>query len=146
MAKVLVFNLYFQSRVLSKYVVYSNLIALIVVSVIKVYLIINNFLLEAFIYASIVEGAVASLLYILFYLKNFNTLEVFKIDFKYAKNILKDTWPIMISAFLISVYMQIDIIMIKNMLGNSEAGNYAAATKISTLYQLLYHHLFIQLY
>lgn len=132
-----VFDLYFQSKVLSKYVVYSNLTALIVVSIIKVYLIINNFPLEAFIYASLVEVAVASFLYILFYLKNSEVLGVFKVDFKYAKNILKNTWPIMISAFLISVYMQIDIVMIKNMLGDSEAGNYAAATKISALFYFI---------
>ncbi len=132
-----VFDIYFQSKVLSKYVVYSNLIALVLVAILRIYFILSSASLTAFIYASVIEIAIASFLYIFFYLKNSDGFTNFYIDLSYGKDILKNTWPLMLSAFLASIYMQIDIIMIKNMLGDSEAGNYAAATRISTLFYFI---------
>ena len=132
-----VFDLYFQSKVLSKYVVYSNLIALVFISFLRVYFILSKATVEYFAYALMIELAISSLFFVFFYTKNSDGFSNFSVDISYAKNILQNVWPIMISAFLISIYMQIDIVMIKNMLGDFEAGNYAAATKISALFYFI---------
>lgn len=132
-----VFDLYFQSMVKSKYIVISNLIALVTVAIIKVVLILINAELIYFIYAVILEVCIASMFYVYFYIKNIGGFNGWFIDLRYVKVILLKSWPIMISAFLISVYMQIDVIMIKNMLGNNEAGLYAAAIKITTLFYVI---------
>ena len=132
-----VFDLYFQSKVLSKYIVWSNLLALFLVSLVRVYFILSDATIEAFIYSLILEIALASIFFIYFYVKYSSDFKGFHIDIFYAKDILSNTWPAIISAFLVLVYLQIDIVMIKNILGDSEAGNYAAAAKISALFYFI---------
>ncbi|MEM5815949.1 MAG: flippase, partial [Candidatus Aenigmatarchaeota archaeon] len=48
-----------------------------------------------------------------------------------AISLLKDSWPLSLSGLVIMVYMRIDHIMIKEMLGAEAVGQYAAAVRIS---------------
>ena len=56
-------------------------------------------------------------------------------NWSYKKNIaidlLKDSWPLILSGLVIVIYMKIDQVMIKNMLSDTEVGYYAAAVRIS---------------
>ena len=132
-----VFDLYFQSLVLSKYTVIANAIALFSIAGVKVILILLKAPLIAFVYGALAESAIAAFIYLYFYMRLSRSGGKWKVDLTYAKELLARSWPIMISAFLISIYMQIDMIMIKNILGDSAAGYYAAATKISSLFYFI---------
>ena len=44
---------------------------------------------------------------------------------------LKNSWPLILSGIAITLYMRIDQIMIKEMLGEREVGLYSAAVKLS---------------
>jgi O-antigen/teichoic acid export membrane protein len=48
-----------------------------------------------------------------------------------AKRLLKDSWPLILSGMVISIYMKIDQVMIKEMLGAEQVGFYAAAVRLS---------------
>jgi len=45
--------------------------------------------------------------------------------------LLRDSWPLILSGMVISIYMKIDQVMIKEMLGAQQVGHYAAAVKLS---------------
>jgi len=54
-----------------------------------------------------------------------------------AISLLKDSWPLIFSAIVISIYMKIDQVMIKEMLDNQAVGQYAAAVRISELWYFI---------
>jgi len=64
-------------------------------------------------------------------------LKRWKFDFKVAKSLLKDSWPLVFSGIVIMIYMRIDQVMIKNMLGNWAVGQYAAAVRLSEVWYFI---------
>jgi len=62
-----------------------------------------------------------------------NKLKIIKWKFRKetAMNLLKDSWPLILSGLVIAIYAKIDQVMIKNMLDNKELGYYATAVRLS---------------
>ncbi len=54
-----------------------------------------------------------------------------KVDWKYAREMIKQSLPLVFSGFVITVYMRLDQIMIGEMLNDSEVGKFAAALRFS---------------
>jgi O-antigen/teichoic acid export membrane protein len=132
-----VIDFYFQSKVLSKYVVYSNVFSLLLSSVIKVILILNEAPLIAFAYVILFDSLVLTSGFIYFYLQNKLSIFSWSFDKNWAKSLLKDSWPLILSGLVISMYMKIDQVMIKNMLGNADVGQYSAAVRLSEIWYFI---------
>jgi O-antigen/teichoic acid export membrane protein len=128
-----VIDFYFQSKVLSKYVVYANIITLLISSIIKITLIINEAPLIAFAWVVSFDSFVLAVGFIYFYIKNNLKLSINYLTFDKltAVNLLRDSWPLILSGIVISIYMKIDQVMIQNMLNSEAVGQYAAAVKLS---------------
>ncbi len=67
-----------------------------------------------------------------FYFKN----STFKIQYlKFSKltavNLLRDSWPLILSGIVVSIYIKIDQVMIKEMMSTESVGQYAAAVRLS---------------
>jgi len=127
-----VIDFYFQSKVMSKYVVYANIISLFISSIVKVVLILNEAPLIAFAYVVLFDSFVLACGFIYFFLKN----STFKIQYlKFSKStafdLLRDSWPLILSGIVVSIYMKIDQVMIKEMLDSEAVGQYAAAVRLS---------------
>ena len=129
-----VVDMYFQSKVLSKYVVFSNIISLFIGSIIKITLILINAPLVAFAWAILFDSIVLALGFIYFFLK-YSTLEIKKIKFSkvVAIILLKDSWPMAITILVIMSYSNLNQILIANFLGNEQLGYYSVAYRICTL-------------
>jgi O-antigen/teichoic acid export membrane protein len=127
-----VVDFYFQAKVLSKFVVFANVIMHFIGSIVKIALILNEAELIYFAYAVLFESIILALGFIYFYSKQKElSFASWKFDKNTAKSLLKDSWPLILSAIAISIYMRIDQVMIKEMLGNEAVGQYAAAVRIS---------------
>ena len=126
-----VIDLFFQSKVLSKYVVFANSVALTVSSLLRILLIFINAPLIYFAYVVVLDSVIMAAGYIYFYIKKGNRLKNWKFDYSTAKLLLKYSWPLMLSSVVATVYMKIDQIMIKEMLNNYAVGQYAAAVRLS---------------
>ena len=126
-----VVDFYFQSKVLSRYVAFTNTFTLLISSAVKVWLILNGASLSAFAWVVLFDSVILSLGYIYFYLKIGNRIKQWSFDKALAQSLLKDSWPLILSGIVISIYMKIDQVMIKEMLGAVAVGQYAAAVKIS---------------
>jgi len=133
-----VVDMYFQSKVLSKYVVFSNITSLFISSIIKIILILINAPLVAFAWAILFDSVVLAMGFIYFFLK-YSTCEIKKIKFNktIAISLLKDSWPLILSGVVISIYMKIDQVMIQEILGNEAVGQYAAATRLSEIWYFI---------
>ena len=128
-----VVDMYFQSIVLSKYVAYANIISLLISSIVKIFLILNEAQLIAFAWVVLFDSIVLASGFIYFYIKNNSTFKIEHLKFSksIAVNLLQDCWPLVLSGIAIMVYMKIDLVMIKEMMNSEAVGQYAAAIRLS---------------
>jgi len=126
-----VIEYFFQSEVQSKLVVYANVISLIITSGLKIWLIIIEAELVFFAVAFTLDAVVVAAGMVYFYRIAGHTPLDWKFDLGTARDLLRQSWPLVLASVVITVYMKIDQIMIKDMLGPAENGYYAAAVRIS---------------
>ncbi len=126
-----VVDFYFQAKVQVKYSAVVQFIALIISSIIKIILIIVKAPLLYFAIILSLESLFIGIGFLFAYkgrgLKLFN----WKFSKTVAINLLKDSWPLILSGLVIAVYVKIDQVIIKNMLSDKDVGYYAAAVRIS---------------
>jgi O-antigen/teichoic acid export membrane protein len=127
-----IIDFYCQATVQSKYIAWANAATLVISSVIKVALLLNEAPLIAFASMVVFDSIVLTSGLIYFCFKQ---LKLKLIDLKFSRTIavelLRDSWPLILSGLVISVYMKIDQVMIKEMLDVEAVGQYAAAVRIS---------------
>ena len=126
-----VVDMYFQSKVLSKYIVYGNVISLFISTLIKITLLLNEAPLIAFAWVVLFDSFVLAIGFLYFYSYNHLSFRSWKFEESVAISLLKDSWPLILSGIVVSIYMKIDQIMIKEMLDSESVGQYAAAVRLS---------------
>jgi O-antigen/teichoic acid export membrane protein len=128
-----VIDFYFQSKVLSRYVVFANIITLFLSSIAKIVLILYNAPLIAFAWVILFDSFILACGFVYFYFKNdlAYRLKVFKFNKASAVTLLRDSWPLILSGVVIAIYMKIDQVMIKEMMNAEAVGQYAAAVRLS---------------
>lgn len=127
----------FQSKVLSKYVVKASLISLLVSSTLKIAVILTNSPLIFLGIVLFIESAVLAIGLIYYYLTQGYRINQWKFDPRMARSLLSDSWPLILSGMVITLYMKIDQIMIKEMLNNDSVGQYAAAVRLSEIWYFI---------
>jgi len=128
---VAVIDYWFQSKVISKYTVISRNVSMTLTAVIKVLMIIFAFPLIYFALISILEGFLIVLFLVHFYNKNKQNILAWRFDLSFAKIILFESWPLLLSAIATSIYMRISQVMIGQMLSMTDVGIYSIAVKLS---------------
>jgi len=133
-----VFIFYFQSQVLLKFPALSNIFTLIISTIIKLYLIMNDADLIYFALMFVLDGFFLSIFLIYFFTKR-SVIPLSKLNFNksLALNLIRDGWPLIFTGLLISIYMKIDQIMITQILGSSENGIYSAAVFLSESFNFI---------
>lgn len=132
-----VVDFYFQSKVLSKFVSICKLTQLLISSLIKLYLIFIQADLFWFVLISLVDQF--TLAVSLFFAYRYQKVGGFyrQFDRTIAKQLLHDSLPLIFSGLVIAIYMRIDQIMIKEILGEKEVGLYSAAVRISEVWYFI---------
>ena len=129
-----VVDFYFQSKVMSKFVVYANIISLLLSSIIKVLLILNEAPLEAFAWVILFDSFVLACGFIYFYIKNDLSVLKWKFNKIVAYSLLKDSWPLIFSGTALMIQAYIDQVMIKEMIGTIEVGYYSVAMRLIAVF------------
>lgn len=126
-----VIDYWFQSQVLSKYTVYARNSAFFLLSGAKIYAIVTESSLVIFVILSSLELCVAALGLLFMYRKNGFSVRSWNWNFERAKQLLSNSWPLIISDLAVFAQARIDQVMIGQFLSNADVGYYAAAQKIS---------------
>jgi O-antigen/teichoic acid export membrane protein len=125
-----VISIYFQSEVKSKNNVRAVLVATIISSLLKVAVI----LLDKGVIWIVVVFALDVLWQGIGFIRAYNKFGLKIRNWKYnkelSKEILKNSWPLMLASAAGFIYLRIDQVMIGVMLGTREVGLYAAAVKL----------------
>jgi O-antigen/teichoic acid export membrane protein len=129
-----VVDFYFQSKVLSKFVSICKITQLLLSSILKLYFIFTGADLFWFVLVTLVDQLTLALSLYLAY--RYQKLGSFYhcLDMTTAKQLLKDSWPLIFSGLVVMIYMRIDQVMIKEMLGEKEVGVYSAAVRLSEVW------------
>lgn len=126
-----VIDYFFQAKVLSKYVVFARSIAFVAASILKIYFIIFQYSLIYFAIASLVEIILGALFMYLVYKQLGLGLSDWEMNRSVSKKLLRDSWPLMLSAFFITIYMKIDQVMIESFLDMQSVGLYSVAVRLA---------------
>jgi O-antigen/teichoic acid export membrane protein len=132
-----IISTFFQANVLAKKVIKVQLYTMTFSSILKISAIILGLGVNLIMLIYVLDSLWGGWGLILAYRKNGFKIRIWKFNWKLALEILKDSWPMMLSGAAISIYMKIDQVMIGNMLGETKVGLYAAAVKISEIWYFI---------
>jgi len=130
-------NIWFQSQVQSKYTVLAKNSVSFLVAAVRIGLVIMKAPLIAFACIRLAEVAITGIAYVYFYQRTGNKIQEWKFKWPRGKELLRESWPIMLSGLAIYLYSKTDQLMLGSMNRNDELGYYAAAVKISEIADFL---------
>lgn len=125
-----VIDSYFQSQVQSKFVVHVQNISLLISALVKSALVLFKLPLIYFALSLVLDGVMLASGLMLIYHRKHLHLSAWRFNSKRAKALVSQSWPLILSAVMVSVYLKIDLVMLKQ-LGSKQVGIYNAAAKIS---------------
>ena len=125
---------YFQSKVLSKYVAISQIIAWSLASAGRAFFAWKGYPLIYFAGLEAINMCLMASGYLFFYMLKINPPFHWRFNLSIARELLRYSWPLLLSSGAGMIYMRIDQVMIKSMLGSTEVGYYAVAVRLSELW------------
>lgn len=132
-----VIDFYFQANVLSKYVSIVKIIQLIISISLKILCLYLGKGLIWFVCLLLLDQMIlGTSLYLVF--KKIVKKDFFiSIDFALAKRLLKDSYFLIFSSIMVMIYLRVDQIVIKKLLGDHELGLFSAAVRLSEVWYIV---------
>ncbi|MEG3969444.1 flippase [Microcoleus sp. T2B6] len=130
-------NFWFQSQIQSKYTVFAKNSVCFLVAAVRIGLVTIKAPLLAFAWVRLAEVALVGIAYVYFYKLTGNKIKDWQFSWERGKELLSESWPIILSGLAVYVYSKTDQIMLGAMNKNAELGYYAAAVKISEICDFL---------
>lgn len=127
---------WFQSQSQSKRTVKAKLASYLVSNAIRVALLLSGAPLVAFAAVMAVEAGMFAWALVLAY-RRFPTETRWSASGQEMKRLFHLCWPFVISGLMITAYMRVDQIMLKEMLGEKELGIYAAALPLAQVWNVI---------
>jgi PST family polysaccharide transporter len=130
-------DLWFQSQVQSRHTVIAKNAAFLLMGGVRVALILARQPLVAFAVAILGEAALGAFFLLLRYRHQRGDPGAWRVSGAWAKTLLRDGWPLILSGLAVMIYMRIDQIMLGQMGGNAAVGIYSAAVRISEVWYFI---------
>ncbi len=128
---------WFQSQVQSRYTVIAKNTAFLLTALLKIVLLIIKAPLIAFASAGLIEILVGAMGLVIAYKSHGQYLKSWGWRLPWAKRLLRDSWPLILSGMVIAVYMRIDQLMLGGMIGDKAVGIYSAAVRVSEVWYFI---------
>ncbi len=127
-------DFWFQSQVQAKYTVWARNIGLVLISVAKIGLILGGASLVAFGAAALSQAAITAAALVIFYLVSRQTLSSWRPNLHTAKELLRSSHPLIVSAVAITIYMRVGQVILGTLASEEQVGLYSAAARLSELW------------
>jgi O-antigen/teichoic acid export membrane protein len=131
-----VLDYFFQSLVMSKYIVFARNFSLIASSAVRLYLISAGGSLMAFLLVNVIEAALTFIALIVLFSKK-NSISGWKFSAGLMKTLMIDSFPLMMTYLMTLIGMKIDQLMLLEMIDEKQLGYYSAAIKLSEIWYLI---------
>lgn len=127
-------DLWFQSRIESKYVVWVRVVVSLASILAKVALIVLDMPLIAFAWLYSAQALVMGVGFsLVFALRRPSALQLRR-SVARASELLRNSWPLIVSGLSVTIYMRIDRVMLGQMLGDQDVGVYSMAATLSEVW------------
>ena len=130
-------DLWFQSKVQSRYSVLAKNGAFLTLTIAKVWLILSEAELIAFAWVSTAEIALGALGLVIAFRSDGNRWLDLRPTLIVARSLLRESWPLFLSSLGAMLYMRVDQVMLAEMVGEREVGLYSAAVRLSEVWYLI---------
>ena len=131
-----IFFSYFEAKLLSKFIVISQLVGLILFASIVFFVIIKN-LDDVYIYYGLLVDAIIVFLLINYFYTSKNNKIFNKFQFNKIKSLILKSLPVLISSLSIILYMRIDQIMINLIIGEYQLGIYSVSVRYVEIFHFI---------
>jgi PST family polysaccharide transporter len=128
---------WFESQIMSKYIIWMQNGVFLIGAAVKVSLILVNASLFAFVWVMFFEALTTAIGMFAVYRWKVGKLSAWRPRITRAKSLLRDSWPLILAAIAVTIYMRIDQIMLGHMVGNEAVGIYTAAVRISEVWYVI---------
>lgn len=133
-----VYQYYFRSRVEAKYGVIAQIAGHLGLAISRIVFILAGAGVVCFAVGQLVGVLATSVaLLIFFFRKNKALISLKDFEASRAKGLLAESWPLIFGNVFSLIYLNIDQLMLQQMLGLKQVGQYAAAVRISSLFFFL---------
>jgi len=132
-----VVDFWFQSQVQAKFTVVARNSAFLAVSLVKIMLLMRQAPLIAFAWAGLAETVLSAAGLVVAYRVHGYRLKFWKGSLSRAKELIRESWPLVLSGLAIIIYMKIDQVMLGEMVGDEAVGLYSAAIRVSELWYFI---------
>ena len=132
-----IFKLWFQSKVIAGPVAIVKLTQVSLSALLKVYFILQDFPLIAFAGVFALDLMLLAVGHVVVFRSSQKPEWKWAFSTSHAKSFLKDSWPMIFAGLMVSVYTNVDQVMLGAMLGDSEVGIYAAAVRFSEVWYFI---------
>lgn len=130
-----VFFTVFMAEVNSKYIVISKNLGFLFSGLLKLLFVYISVSLYWFAFATVIEFVICSFFIIWFISKRTSIRISFRYwDFAIAKNLLKSSYPLIISGLFYVIYTKLDQVMLGYLSNSAEVGYYSVSTKLSEVW------------
>lgn len=127
---------YFESKSLSKYIVISQSLSLLIISILIFILISLDFSIIYIYYCFLIDSLIIFSLINFFYFRNIKKF-TFLINLKIIQKTLNKSFPVLLSIISIVIYMRIDQIMINLLLSENDVGIYSVSVRIVEIFHFI---------
>ena len=127
---------YFESKSLSKYIVISQTISLVIVFSLIVFFLYLELDIKYIYYCFLVDSLIILVLINIFFFKKERNF-LFILDFEKIYKIIYKSFPVLLSIVSIVIYMRIDQVMINLLLSESDVGIYSVSVRIVEMFHFI---------
>ena len=128
---------FFESQVKAKFSATANSVAVIISAGYKVILIIIEADLIWFATVFSAEIVIRGIVLIVIYQNKNSDICKWYYDKQIAKSLIRDSWALLLSGVAVVLYMKIDQVMLKEMLGTEAVGQYSVAVQLSEIWYFI---------
>jgi O-antigen/teichoic acid export membrane protein len=132
-----VIDFYYQANVLAKFVSLCKIVQLVLSSFVKIVLVIYGSTLFWFVLVALFDAITLAISLMTTWFFNNKKSFFLRFEFQTAKELLWSSFPLIVSGLIVMVYMRIDHILIKELLGVRELGIYSAAVRLSDVWNFV---------
>jgi O-antigen/teichoic acid export membrane protein len=99
-----------------------------------------------FVFIILIQHVLIALFLFIFYKKDNNKFKIKKVSKQKAVDLLKKSWPLLLSSIAVTIYMKIDQIMLGYISTQKEVGIYNVAVKLSEMPYFVATYIMISIY
>lgn len=132
-----VIDFWFQAKLLSQSMVIVRAVQITINSIIKLLFIYLKLSVLAFAFLFIIDGFIKTVGMIIAYRQQKYSLSQWRFSLSLAKNLLRDSWPLILSSVMVTIYVRIDQVMLGIMADEKAVGIYAAAIRFSEIWYFI---------